>query len=419
MKLSNIQQYSVVTANYWAFTLTDGALRLLVVGHFHELGYTTLQIALLFLFYEFFGIITNLYGGWIGARYGLRLTLWIGTILQIIALFMLIPVKEDWPVIFSVVYVMVAQAVSGIAKDLNKMSAKSAVKTVVPETNNGNDTGQKQLFKWVAILTGSKNALKGVGFFLGGLLYKLFGFNNAVGIMGFGLCLAFLLTLILPGEIGKMKTKPAFNDLFSKSDAINILSAARFFLFGARDVWFVVALPVFLDMAFGWDYMEIGLFLGAWVIGYGIVQASAPAIRKIWGQKESPDRKAIQFWSAVLMVIPSLIGVALWRESSPSIAIILGLTIFGFVFAMNSSTHSYMILAYSDNEKVSLNVGFYYMANATGRLVGTLLSGLLFMIGRNPNIGLQYCLYFSSLLIFLSWISSLKLPTIKQSLSAP
>jgi MFS family permease len=419
MKLSNIQQYSVVTANYWAFTLTDGALRLLVVGHFHELGYTTLQIALLFLFYEFFGIITNLYGGWIGARYGLRLTLWIGTILQIIALFMLIPVKEDWPVIFSVVYVMVAQAVSGIAKDLNKMSAKSAVKTVVPETNDGNDTGQKQLFKWVAILTGSKNALKGVGFFLGGLLYKLFGFNNAVGIMGFGLCLAFLLTLILPGEIGKMKTKPAFNDLFSKSNSINILSAARFFLFGARDVWFVVALPVFLDMAFGWDYMEIGLFLGAWVIGYGIVQASAPAIRKIWGQKESPDRKAIQFWSAVLMVIPSLIGVALWRESSPSIAIILGLTIFGFVFAMNSSTHSYMILAYSDNEKVSLNVGFYYMANAAGRLIGTLLSGLLFMIGRNASVGLQYCLYFSSLLIFLSWISSLKLPSIKQSLSAP
>ena len=325
MKLSNIQQYSVVTANYWAFTLTDGALRLLVVGHFHELGYTTLQIALLFLFYEFFGIITNLYGGWIGARYGLRLTLWIGTILQIIALFMLIPVKEDWPVIFSVAYVMVAQAVSGIAKDLNKMSAKSAVKTVVPKTNNGNDTSQKQLFKWVAILTGSKNALKGVGFFLGGLLYKLFGFNNAVGIMGFGLCLAFLLTLILPGEIGKKKTKPAFNDLFSKSDAINILSAARFFLFGARDVWFVVALPVFLDMAFGWDYMEIGFFLGAWVIGYGIVQASAPAIRKMWGQKESPDRKAIQFWSAVLMVIPSLIGIALWRESSPSIAIILKL----------------------------------------------------------------------------------------------
>ena len=419
MKLSNIQQYSVVTANYWAFTLTDGALRLLVVGHFHELGYTTLQIALLFLFYEFFGIITNLYGGWIGARYGLRLTLWIGTILQIIALFMLIPVKEDWPVIFSVVYVMVAQAVSGIAKDLNKMSAKSAVKTVVPETSNGNDTGQKQLFKWVAILTGSKNALKGVGFFLGGLLYKLFGFNNAVGIMGFGLCIAFLLTLILPREIGKMKTKPAFNDLFSKSNAINILSAARFFLFGARDVWFVVALPVFLDMAFGWDYMEIGLFLGAWVIGYGIVQASAPAIRKMWGQKESPDRKAIQFWSAVLMVIPSLIGVALWRESSPSIAIIIGLTIFGFVFAMNSSTHSYMILAYSDNEKVSLNVGFYYMANAAGRLVGTLLSGLLFMIGRNPSIGLQYCLYFSSLLILLSWISSLKLPSIKQSLSSP
>ena len=244
---------------------------------------------------------------------------------------------------------------------------------------------------------------------MGGVLYKLVGFNNAVGIMGFGLCLVFLLTLILPGEIGKMKTNPAFNELFSKSDAINILSAARFFLFGARDVWFVVALPVFLDMAFGWDYMEIVFFLGAWVIGYGIVQASAPAIRKMWGQKKSPDRKSIQFWSALLMVIPSLIGIALWRESSPSIAIILGLTIFGLVFTMNSSTQSYMSLAYSDNEKVSLNGGFYYMANASGRLVGTVRSGLLFMIGRNQSIDLQYSLYFASLQIILYGMCRFKL----------
>ena len=214
MKLSNLQQYSIVTANYWAFTLTDGALRILVVGHFHALGYSTLQIALLFLFYEFFGIITNLYGGWIGARYGLRLTLWIGTILQIIALFMLIPVKDNWPVIFSVAYVMLAQALSGVAKDLNKMSAKSAVKSIVTSSEENNQNSQKQLFKLVSILTGSKNALKGVGFFLGGLLYKILGFNNAVKIMGLGLCLAFFLTLCLPKDSGKMKRKPVLKTFF-------------------------------------------------------------------------------------------------------------------------------------------------------------------------------------------------------------
>ena len=237
MNLSPLQQYGIVTANYWAFTLTDGALRMLVVFHFHELGYSTLEIAFLFLFYEFFGVVTNLYGGWIGARYGLRLTLWVGTLLQILALLMLMPVAASWPKLLSVAYVMVAQAISGIAKDLNKMSAKSAIKTVVPETPDDEQRGQKQLFKWVAILTGSKNALKGVGFFLGGVLLTAFGFNQAVGLMAAGLGLAFVMTLVLPGEIGRMKQKPGFSALFSKSAGINILSMARFFLFGARDVW--------------------------------------------------------------------------------------------------------------------------------------------------------------------------------------
>ena len=229
MKLSPLQQYGVITANYWAFTLTDGALRMLVVFHFHQLGYTTLEIAALFLFYEFFGVVTNLYGGWIGARYGLRLTLWVGTLLQILSLLMLVPVAASWPKLLSVVYVMAAQAISGIAKDLNKMSAKSAIKTVVPETPDDQQQGQQQLFKWVAILTGSKNALKGVGFFLGGVLLTAFGFNAAVGWMAAGLALAFLLTLVLPGEIGKMKSKPAFASLLSKSQGINVLSLARFF----------------------------------------------------------------------------------------------------------------------------------------------------------------------------------------------
>ncbi|MCP9829371.1 organoarsenical effux MFS transporter ArsJ [Synechococcus sp. L2F] len=405
-QLTALQQYGIVTANYWAFTLTDGALRMLVVFHFHQLGYTTLEIAFLFLFYEFFGIVTNLYGGWLGARFGLRLTLWAGTLLQVGALLMLIPVADDWPRWWSVAYVMVAQAISGIAKDLNKMSAKSAIKTVVAETPDDHSRGESQLFQWVAILTGSKNALKGVGFFLGGVLLATIGFSAAVGAMAAGLFLAFLLTLVLPGEIGRMKQKPAITALFSKSKGINVLSTARFFLFGARDVWFVVALPVFLQSVLGWKYWEAGGFMGLWVIGYGIIQASVPALRRSWGRSGPPGVSAVQFWSAVLTAIPALIAISLWREvGNPSVALVVGLVAFGAVFAMNSSIHSYMVLAYTDAESVSLNVGFYYMANAAGRLVGTLLSGALFLVG-----GLQACLWASCLLVALAFLSGIRLP---------
>lgn len=402
--LSALEQYQRVTANYWAFTLTDGALRMLVVFHFHQLGYTSLEIAFLFLFYEFFGILTNLYGGWLGARFGLRLTLWLGTWLQIGALLMLIPVADSWPKWWSVAYVMAAQALSGIAKDLNKMSAKSAIKTVV----NSND-GDQQLFRWVAILTGSKNALKGVGFFLGGVLLTTLGFNASVGVMAAGLMLAFLVTLGLPADMGQMKRKPKVLSLLSKREGINVLSLARLFLFGARDVWFVVALPVFLETALGWRFWEVGSFMGLWVIGYGIVQGSAPALRRSWGQTRSPGVSAVQFWSALLTAIPALIAIALWRQvADPGLAIVAGLAAFGAVFAMNSSIHSYMVLAYSDSESVSLDVGFYYMANAAGRLLGTLLSGAIFLIG-----GLQACLWCSSLMVALAWLFSLRLPPVR------
>ena len=404
--LSALQQYQRVTANYWAFTLTDGALRMLVVFHFHQLGYTSLEIAFLFLFYEFFGILTNLYGGWLGARFGLRLTLWLGTWMQIGALLMLIPVADSWPKWWSVAYVMAAQALSGIAKDLNKMSAKSAIKTVV----KSND-GDQQLFRWVAILTGSKNALKGVGFFLGGVLLTALGFNASVGVMAAGLMLAFLVTLGLPADMGQMKRKPKVQSLLSKSEGINVLSLARMFLFGARDVWFVVALPVFLETTLDWRFWEVGSFMGLWVIGYGIVQGSAPALRRSWGQTRSPGASAVQFWSALLTAIPALIAIALWRQvADPGLAVVAGLTAFGVVFAMNSSIHSYMVLAYSDGEAVSLDVGFYYMANAAGRLLGTLLSGAIFLIG-----GLQACLWCSALMVGLAWLFSLKLPAVRSA----
>ena len=404
--LSALQQYMIVTANYWAFTLTDGALRMLVVFHFHALGYSTLEIALLFLFYEFFGVLTNLYGGWLGGRFGLRLTLWTGTLLQVAALLMLIPVADSWPKWWSVAYVMGAQAISGIAKDLNKMSAKSAIKTVVPETPGDGQQGEQQLFRWVAILTGSKNALKGVGFFLGGVMLATIGFNAAVAVMAGCLLLAFCGTLVLPAEMGRMKTKPGFSALVSKSRGINGLSLARFFLFGARDVWFVVALPVFLEAALGWKFWEVGGFMGLWVIGYGIVQGSAPALRRAWGQSAPPGVAAVEFWSAVLTAIPALIALALWRQvGNPGVAVVVGLAVFGVVFAMNSSIHSYMILAYTDAESVSLNVGFYYMANAAGRLIGTLLSGALFVVG-----GMQACLAASAFLVAAAFLVSTRLP---------
>ena len=403
--MNSLQQYGVVTANYWAFTLTDGALRMLVVFHFHQLGYSTLEIALLFLFYEFFGIVTNLTGGWLGARFGLRLTLWSGTLLQILALLMLIPVADSWPKWWSVAYVMAAQALSGIAKDLNKMSAKSAIKAVLPAGGDA-AAGEARLFRWVALLTGSKNALKGVGFFLGGVLLTALGFNAAVAVMAVGLALAFLLTLSLPAELGRMKGKPAFSALFSPSPGINLLSLARFFLFGARDVWFVVALPVFLESALGWRFWEVGGFLGLWVIGYGLVQASAPQLRAAWGQRRAPGVRDLELWSGLLSAIPALIALSLGRAvGHPGAAVVLGLALFGVVFAMNSSLHSYMVLAYSNQESASLNVGFYYMANAAGRLSGTLLSGLLFSLG-----GLQTCLWCSCLLLALAWLTSTRLP---------
>jgi hypothetical protein len=170
-------------------------------------------------------------------------------------------------------------------------------------------------------------------------------------------------------------------------------------------VWFVVALPVFLQTALGWQFWEVGGFMGLWVIGYGIVQGSAPALRRSWGQSGPPGVKAVEFWSALLTAIPALIAIALWREvAHPGLAVVVGLSVFGVVFAMNSSIHSYMVLAYTDAESVSLNVGFYYMANAAGRLLGTVLSGALFLMG-----GLQTCLWASCGLVAAACLVSSRL----------
>ncbi|GAA3538216.1 organoarsenical effux MFS transporter ArsJ [Zobellella aerophila] len=395
-----IRQYLVVTGNYWAFTLTDGALRMLVVLHFHGLGYSPLEIALLFLFYEIFGVVTNLVGGWLGAHLGLNRTMNFGLGLQVVALSMLL-VPPAW---LTVSWVMAAQAVSGIAKDLNKMSAKSAIKMLVPEHAQGT------LYKWVAILTGSKNALKGAGFFLGGILLMVLGFAGAVGVMAGALTLVWLLSLaLLKQDLGKAKHKPKFRDIFSKSRAINILSAARMFLFGARDVWFVVALPVFLSQTLGWNHSQTGGFLALWVIGYGFVQALAP---RITGRSAGgvPDGRSATAWVAALTLLPVLIALGLMGGLDPAWVLIGGLLLFGAVFAVNSSLHSYLIVNYAGHDGVSLDVGFYYMSNAMGRLIGTLLSGWVFQLAGQGSQGLQACLWISTAFLLTTSVISLKLP---------
>ncbi len=391
-----VRQYLLVTGNYWAFTLTDGALRMLVVLYFYGLGYSALEVALLFLFYEFFGVVTNLVGGWLGARLGLNRTMNLGLALQVVALSMLL-VPVAW---LSVPWVMAAQALSGIAKDLNKMSAKSAIKTLVPQGTEGHEA----LYRWVALLTGSKNALKGVGFFLGGLLLTLIGFQGAILAMAVMLTGVLALSLMrLDGDLGRAKAKPKFREMLSKSRAINILSAARMCLFGARDVWFVVALPVFLATQFGWDSWRVGGFLALWVIGYGAVQAVAP---RITGR--TAGRGAAIAWAAALTALPALIALGLEGQllaAQPQMVLLGGLMLFGAVFAVNSSLHSFLIVRMARSDGVSLDVGFYYMANAMGRLIGTLLSGWLYLAG-----GLTATLWVSSAMLAATVAISLALP---------
>ncbi|MEI8601173.1 organoarsenical effux MFS transporter ArsJ [Shewanella sp. PP-Sp27a-2] len=401
-----VRQYLLITFNYWSFTLTDGALRMLVVLHFHDLGYSPLAIAMLFLFYEIFGVVTNLIGGWLGARLGLNRTMNLGLGMQVFALGMLLVPAANLPLwLAGVPWVMAAQALSGIAKDLNKMSAKSAIKLLVPKGEQG------KLYQWVALLTGSKNALKGAGFFLGGALLALLGFELAIATMAIMLGLVWLLSLVmLKKDLGKAKNKPKFTEIFSKSRSVNILSAARLFLFAARDVWFVVALPVYLASQLGWDHWAVGGFLAVWVIGYGIVQTLAP---KITGNRQAqsqltdtaPDGRSALIWASMLAFVPALIACSIQFSFYPEASLLLGLMLFGALFAVNSSLHSYLIVSYASEDAVSLDVGFYYMANAMGRLVGTVLSGLVYQA-----YGLAACLWISTAFIGITAMISIKLP---------
>jgi MFS family permease len=382
-----VQQYLIVTFSYWAFTLTDGALRMLVVLYFHQLGYSPLEVAMLFIFYEAFGIVTNLLGGWLGARLGLNVTLNLGLGLQLLALAMLL-VDPAW---LTVAYVMFAQALSGIAKDLNKMSAKSSIKLLLPDEQQG------RLYSWIALLTGSKNALKGAGFFLGAALLALWGFQQALTALLLMLTVVFSLSVIyLKNDLGKVERKPKFKEVWSKSTLINRLSAARFFLFGSRDVWFVVALPIYLQAQLAWSPIAVGAALAGWIIVYGLIQALTPRITG-FSQQHAPTASTVFFWTFGLIFLPLGLAILVFTELPQMWLLVIGLFIYALVFAVNSAMHSYLIVSYAKQSGVSLDVGFYYMANASGRLVGTLLSGWVFQ-----THGLAVCLLISSIMVGLA-----------------
>lgn len=397
-----VRNYLVVTASYWGFTLVDGALRMLVLLHFFKLGYSPFTLSFLFLLYEFAGIVANLAGGWLATRFGIPRMLAVGQGLQVAGLMMLSVLDPSWTALASVVWVVAAQGISGLAKDFTKTASKSAIKATAAE-------GAGQLFKWVAWFTGSKNAMKGAGFFVGGLLLDTMGFKPALYLMATLIGVVFLAGLaLLPRELGKAKSSKSMRELFAKSRGVNLLAAARVFLFGARDVWFVVGLPVFL-YANGWRFVEVGSFLAAWTVAYGFVQAVAPKLVSRSADGLSTEIPAARLWAGLLAAIPMLLAMLLTSDAvgRPDLVLATGLALFGLPFAVNSSLHSYLILAYAGSEKAAEDVGFYYAANALGRLSGILLSGALYQAG-----GIVGCLVGSALMLGACWAITLSLPSI-------
>ncbi|MEH6675158.1 MAG: organoarsenical effux MFS transporter ArsJ [Sulfitobacter sp.] len=395
--------YIAVTAAYWAFMLTDGALRMLVLLHFHTLGFSPVQLAYLFVLYEIAGVVTNLSAGWIAARFGLNSTLYAGLSLQVIALLALTQLDPAWSVTASVVFVMLVQGLSGVAKDLAKMSSKSAVKLLAPTTGGG-------LFRWVALLTGSKNAVKGAGFLLGAGMLALLGFVPSALLMATILFVILIGVIIgMPAGLPVGRKDAKFTEVLSKNRNINWLSAARLFLFGARDVWFVVGIPIYFYAVLSDGSVEskrdaffmIGSFMAVWTILYGAVQGWAPRILRADRRTELETLTQARHWNLALVVVPALLAALVWITPAPSAALTLtivgGLLVFGAIFAVNSALHSYLILSFTEAKRVTMDVGFYYMANAAGRLAGTLLSGFTYQIG-----GLALCLATAAVMLALS-----------------
>ena len=399
------RHYTIVTAAYWGFTLTDGALRMLVLLHFYRLGYSPFTLAFLFLLYEAAGVLANLIGGWLATRFGIARMLAVGLSTQILGFVLLSQLDPGWSTTQAVAWVVMAQGVCGVAKDLTKTASKSAIKLTA-----GSASGR--LFKWVAFFTGSKNAMKGVGFFLGGVLLQALGFQQSLWALAGVLALVLIAVLVfVPPLMGKSRASSSARELFARNSGINLLAAARVLLFGARDVWFVVGVPVFL-YSVGWSFSMVGAFLALWTIGYGVVQALAPGLVRRSADGLSTEVPAARGWSAALALVPMAIAaLAVFQVEPLEWIVVVGLGLFGAAFAINSSVHSYLVLAYAGSEKAAEDVGFYYAANALGRFIGTLLSGVLYQWG-----GLVAALVGSAVMLVVCALITLRLPTRKPDL---
>ncbi len=392
---ASFRSYLLVTVCYWAFTISDGALRMLVLLHLHAQGQTAWALALLLVPYEVAGVVTNLIGGFLGARFGLKLPLILGLALQAIACGLL---AVD-AAMLTIAYVMMTQVLSGIAKDLTKTSAKAYVRALMPEDRSS------ALFRLVAIMTGSKNTMKGLGFFAGGAMLSWCGFAHT----NLGLALLLILSVgltwsLVPRVAGRPTVR--LRSVFQQDRVMLWLCVARAFLFGSRDAWFAVALPLYL-IAYGWSSWQVGAFLAIWVIVYGVVQASAPSMMKSKDAKASVSH-VLKFTG--LLALPLLVtGGFVYASVQPIFSLMLGLCVYGGVFAVTSSLHSWLAVALHDDERTAERVGFYYSANAVGRLSGTLVSGGLYALAPSPAIGLTSCLLASVLAVALACMGTMLL----------
>ena len=358
--MSNSTHPLRIAVAYNALTLSDGALRMIVLFHYASLGYNALSLALVFATYEFCGVIVNLVGGALAQRLGTIVTLRIGLALQCLVLVgMALP--TDLP---AVGVVMLLQGLAGIAKDLTKISAKSAITAL---HNNESD----RLFRAIAWLTGAKNTLKGIGFFVGGVLFVGLGVRSALLSMAAIVCLGLVGTIGL-SNAGIRAKKRQFSGFFAQSRAVNLLAAARIFLFGARDIWLAVALPLFVAQAPGWGFWQSGGVMAAYTIGYGIIQATTP---RILAGRPAPNGTATALLAIIPFGICGITGIYALSQRVDVWVMLIAVCLFSMGFALNSAVHSFLIAAYAQRDAISLDIGFYYSANALGRLCGTVISG--------------------------------------------
>mmetsp|Transcript_19708 Transcript_19708/g.29246 ORF Transcript_19708/g.29246 Transcript_19708/m.29246 type:complete len:265 (+) Transcript_19708:113-907(+) len=171
-----LRPFVIISSSYLLFTITDGAARLIVLLHAYNKSFSAFEVALMFTLYELAGVVTNLLAGIMGAKWGIKVTLLTGLLLQLVSYGLLFGWQDDWSKEQAILYVTMAQMWGGVAKDLTKLGGKTITKLVTPEEQ------ETKLFKLVSLITGWKNSLKGVGYFLGSALLQI-SYELALSVM--------------------------------------------------------------------------------------------------------------------------------------------------------------------------------------------------------------------------------------------